>query len=76
MFKAKRKAEKSVVKDAETGCECNPCLVGHDGFVFCWDGEIRVLDDFPSTGGPWAPAVQPNGQVVWLNAAALEENIH
>lgn len=41
-----------------------------DGFVFRYDGNIIILDDYPQTGGPWCPAVYPNGQTTWFNAGA------
>lgn len=51
--------------------ECGGCVVGHDGLKYCWDGQWVTLDDFPKTGGPWIPAFQPNGQVVWINGGNL-----
>lgn len=42
-----------------------------DGFKYVYDGAEILLNDYPATGGPWIPGVQPNGQVVWINGAAL-----
>lgn len=34
----------------------------------CFDGVFTVFNDYPATGGPWTPAVYPNGSVTWVNA--------
>lgn len=64
----KRSPVKKIV--AAGGCNCTPCSTA-DGFKFCYDGNEIILTDFPTTGGPWMPAIYPNGQHTWVNAAAF-----
>lgn len=51
-------------------CDCCSVCQGsaRTGFVMCFDGVFTVFNDYPATGGPWTPAVYPNGTVTWVNA--------
>lgn len=49
---------------------CDATLTGRPGFVICVDGEPVLLNDYPTTGGPWAPVFNPNGTVAWFNTGA------
>ncbi len=48
--------------------DCNICCtVGIDGFKYCYDGNEIRLDNYPTSGGPWMPAIYPNGTWTWVN---------
>lgn len=58
---------------SERTLDCGLCTIvnqtqnGKPGFMFAIDGEPVLLNDYPDQGGPWSPAIYPNGNVVWVN---------
>ena len=48
---------------------CGPGPV-RPGFQVCFaDGSCGLMNDWPATGGPWVPAVNPvTGGFVWVNS--------
>jgi hypothetical protein len=54
----------SLVDQTITG-EIKPGLLGAAG------GSPMLYNGYPAAGGPWIPAFQPNGTIVWINGGGL-----
>lgn len=55
-------------------CDCCNVCAGSlikNGFPICIDGNCILANDYPNGGGPWMPAFNPNGTLVWINAGGL-----
>ncbi len=57
--------------------ECGLCslvaqtLTGRPGFLMAIDGNAVLLNDYPSTGGPWLLAFTNQGVPTWINGGGL-----
>lgn len=58
--------------EQRTTGNCDCCANQPSGVMLCEDGTVRVLSNYPTTGGPWMPAYNTQtGDWVWVNAGNI-----
>lgn len=52
-------------------CDICEMSLQQDGLVVCIDGQPALANDYPTTGGPWAPVFQGGSGPGWFNVGGL-----
>jgi hypothetical protein len=67
--KQQSKQRKPALAPFPLDCACVPVTLT-DGIPVNYDGNVIIVPP-PTSGGPWIPAWNPDGTIVWVNAAAI-----